>query len=55
MHLKRRFFPLGVSAMWNHSEHREQTPGGQLISAMYIKLRKNIMKYLYMSTSKNYR
>ena len=48
MHLKRLFFPLGVSATWNHSEHREQTSGGQLIGvsrALYIKQIKHIMKY----------
>ena len=24
MHLKRRFFPLGVSVIWNYLDHREQ-------------------------------
>ena len=56
MHLKRRFFPLGVSAMCNHSK----TPGGQLFRRFkctaYTKQIKNIMKYqLYTNASKNNR
>ena len=52
------FFSLGVSVTWNHSEHQELRPGGQLIgvfSALYRKQIENIMKYqLYTNASKNY-
>ena len=58
MLLKQQFFPLGVSATWNHKEHREQreTPGGQTnwcLNALYIKKIQNIIKYLlYKNASK---
>ena len=57
MHLKLRFFPLGVSAMCNHSKQREQRHLAAnyfgVLSAYQIK---SIMKYqLCTNGSKNNR
>ena len=60
MHLKRQFF--SARCLCNVESFRTssaETPGGQLIgvlSALYIKQIKNIMKYqVYTNASKNYR
>ena len=48
MHLKRRFFPLGVFATCNHSKHWEQRQMAAnyfgVLSALYTKGITNILK-----------
>ena len=53
MNLKRRFFPLGVSAI---VESFTASRAAVQVHCMYMKQIKNIMKYqLYINASTNYR
>ena len=49
MYFKRRFFPLGVSATCNHSQHRKQRHLAAnyfgVLSAIIYKTNKSIMKF----------